>query len=135
MVIAITVLNSQTKISEMFRMRRCVTFLLGAFFISACAGGGDQLNSSSSSFRYDGQTFTVSDRPEASKIQIGPSAASAVLEGLFDGRTYGLFDDPTSEISRYRAAAQAYLNSTGRICGITSGGLINNPVFEFSYHC
>ncbi len=116
-------------------MRHHGMLLLGAFLVSACAGGGDQLNSSSSSFRYDGQTFTVSDRPEASRIQIGPSATSAVLEGFFDGRTYGLFDDPTSEISRYRAAAQAYLNSSGRSCGITSGGLINDPVFEFAYEC
>ena len=90
---------------------------------------------SSGSFRYDGQKFTYQDAPAAGRIQVGPSMMSAFFGGYFEGSTYGLIGNVHGNVARYKAAAQAYLNSTGRNCDVGAGGIIDDPVYEFGYTC
>jgi hypothetical protein len=80
-------------------------------------------------------TYRIFGKPEAKKLMITPSLGAAMGKGAASGVTFGAADD-SQNLARYRAAAQSYLEASGRHdCRIATGTLLARPQYEFFYTC
>lgn len=80
-------------------------------------------------------TYRVFEKPDESKIMTTPSIAASAFRGAARGATLGLAQVMTPE-QKHEAAAKEYLVQTGRSnCTITSGYVLAEPQYEFTYSC
>lgn len=80
-------------------------------------------------------TYRVFEHKTDKTLMTTTSIGSAVAVGAVKGATLGLAETYTPE-QRHEAAAQEYLNQTGRSnCRITKGYLLAQPQYEFHYSC
>ncbi len=85
--------------------------------------------------RMPDDTYRVFDHPKEQKIMTTSSVGTAAAAGAARSATFGL-GDPFAPEQRHEAAARKYLNDTGRTrCTITSGYLLMQPQYEFTYEC
>ena len=77
---------------------------------------------------YNGQKFSIFDKPDVGRLMVTPSAGQAFLQGL----TFGLAATPEMTMQN---AAQSYLDQTGRKCTVGDPKLIVDPQYEVFYVC
>lgn len=91
----------------------------------------------SKTIRYTGpdkQLYRIFDKPDENRLMITPSLAASFGGGVVYGGTLGTVN-PLGAGDPYRAAALAWLASTGRTCSATETSLILNPQWEVKYAC
>ena len=74
----------------------------------------------------------IFDRPDHGRLMVTPTVARAAALGAGSGITLGIWT-PGMDPFPMQAAAQHWLNSTGRNATITSGKLLAKPQWEFTY--
>jgi hypothetical protein len=79
-------------------------------------------------YSYSGKTFRIYDKPIDGRIMITPTIGAAMAQGA----TFGAA--ATAEMT-YEKAAQAYLDSTNRVCTVGDMKLIVQPQWETFYTC
>lgn len=82
-------------------------------------------------------TYRVFEHSTDKTLMTTPSIGASVGMGVAKGATLGLASvSAMSPEQRHEAAAQEYLNQTGRSqCRITKGYLLAEPQYEFTYEC
>ena len=80
-------------------------------------------------------TYRVFEHPSAQKVMTTPSINRSINAGIARGLTFGLADGVPPE-QQHQAAAEKYLAQTGRAaCVITSGYILVEPQYEFTFEC
>jgi len=80
-------------------------------------------------------TYRIFEHPSEKSIMTTPSLGTAFGAGVAQGATLGLAQVAPAE-QRHQAAAEQYLADTGRAdCKITSGYLLAQPQYEFTFEC
>lgn len=77
---------------------------------------------------YNGQKFSIFDKPDVGRMMVTPSVGKSFLNGL----TLGLAATPEMTMQN---AAQTYLDKTGRKCIAGDPKLIVDPQYEVFYVC
>ncbi|MBI3700021.1 MAG: hypothetical protein HY242_06175 [Afipia sp.] len=78
-------------------------------------------------------TYRVFDKPEANKMLVSSSIASATAQSL---RANLMLKNDTPPKANFEAAASEYLSSSGRgDCRITDSYLLIAPQYEVKYDC
>jgi hypothetical protein len=112
--------------------------LLAALVLGGCANfeyANEQYGTTPHQmFEFNGSTYRVFDKTQASKLMITPTLGAAAGDGFVRGLTFGLYNPHPSE-PVYHEAVGAYLASTGRTCTTDTGQLIVQPQWEFRYAC
>ena len=114
-------------------MAKHLLFSLTALvFLAGCSGLNYVMENygdvESQAHYYNGQKFSIFDRPDVGRLMVTPSAGQAFLEGL----TFGLAATPEMTMQN---AAQSYLDKTGRKCTVGDPKLIIDPQYEVFYSC
>ena len=122
-------------------MPKGINWFVGALVIAvtACSGMDYAMQTYSGiqpiKFSAYGKNWRVFDKPETGIMMITPSLGDAAVAGAAEGATLYLAGDMDAPVEVFQATAQRYLDSSGRGCQITSGRLVVDPQWEFSYSC
>ncbi|MGR9372303.1 hypothetical protein [Rhizobium leguminosarum] len=80
-------------------------------------------------------TYRVFEHKTDHTLMTTPSLALSVAPGVAEGATLGLVKPPSKE-DLHRAAAQQYMNQTGRAnCLVQPGRVLAGEQYEFPYTC
>lgn len=80
-------------------------------------------------------TYRVFEHKTDHTLMTTPSLARAVAPSIAEGATLGLVKSPSKE-ELHRAAAQHYMNQTGRsACVVQPGKVLAGEQYEFAYKC
>lgn len=84
---------------------------------------------------FEGSTYRIYEHKTDKSLMVSPGLGKIVAVGAARGATLG-FVDPMTPEQKMRAASQHYLSTTGRSnCQISGGGLLQQPMYEFTYAC
>lgn len=112
--------------------------LIVALTLVACSApqhiGDEYRNVPRTTFAFEGNTYRIFDKPNASKLVVTPSVANAMSDQLIRKVTFGAYGNAAPKASMESAVA-AYLTSNGRKCTTDSATLVRKPQWEFAYSC
>jgi hypothetical protein len=79
-------------------------------------------------------TYRIFDKPTEGRMMVQSSIGSALVQGIAAGITFGAAPESPPK-PFFQAAAERYLEQTGRKCKIMDGYFIVTPAWEFRYSC